>query len=132
MSDQRPPVCSARAYLPEELADHALAYETAPGEGGLELVQRQLRCTLEDHGDQGLHYAIVMELDGPDTGAVWARWMADRLISPRSFQGELVALKDCDEQGGARQACREHAGHQGGHSWQVEDPWVAVSYTLSG
>ena len=132
MPDHLPPVCSARAYLPEALVADVLAFEKGPGEADSAQVNRQLRCTLEDHGDTGLHHAIVMELDGPDRGAVWARWMADRLMSPHGFPGDVLVLPNCPEQDGGRQACREAAGHRGGHSWQVDDPWVDMSFTLSG
>jgi hypothetical protein len=124
-------VCSARAYLPEALVDEALAFETEAGEAQPDLVQRHLRCTLEEHEAIGLHHAIVMELNGEETGAVWARWMADRLMSPRSFPGDLLVLPDCPEQSDAQQPCREAAGHRGGHSWEINDPWTEPSYALS-
>ena len=132
MSDHRPPVCSARAYLPAALVNRALAFETIPGEAGPAQVNRMLRCTLQAHCDTGLHQAIVMELDGPDRGAVWARWAAERRTSPHSFSGDVLVLPDCNEHADEEHPCREAAGHSGGHSWQVNDPWSEFIQTLSG
>lgn len=118
-------VCGASAYLPSFLVARALALETSadrPAESGD--VQRYLRCALE-HPSGTDHYALVLELDGQDTGSVWITWPWDR--KPDSWQ--LLVLPDCPGEDG--QPCNEFEGHDGGHTAEVQDPWTDVSKSLS-
>jgi hypothetical protein len=119
-------VCGASAFLPGALVPDVLALETSterpavPGD-----VQRHLRCTLERHAPGSDHYALLMELDGPDTGSVWTTWPS----SGQAEQWPLLVLPDCP--GADDQPCNEFAEHSGGHTHEVHDPWSEVSHTLS-
>lgn len=118
-------VCGAGAYLPSSLVVRALALETSaarPAEP--EDVQRHLRCTLE-HAPGTDHYALVLELDGPDTGSVWTSWPWGQ----ESDSWQLTVLPDCSGKDG--QPCNEFEGHDGGHSAEVYDPWADMSDILS-
>jgi hypothetical protein len=116
------PVCGERAYLSIELVDKALEF-AAGGSVGPADVERQLRCTLQEH-TTGDHFAFVVDLDGRDTGSVWARWVQGRL--PAS----VVVLPDCDATGGSRsEPCCEFDGHPGGHTYELADPWAPSAVT---
>jgi len=109
-------VCGSRAGLPTYLVVDVLAL--APLRSGeLDGVQRELRCVLEVHHD-GPHFGLVREVEGADSGSVWARWHA--YDAPR----EVLRLADCDgaDRDGA-DVCEEFAEHPGGHTWQLADPW---------
>jgi hypothetical protein len=111
-------VCGAVAYLPLHLLGAALAF-AAPGTAQPADVERYLRCTLQAH-PEGAHFALVMELDGADTGSVWTRWTTGE---PPAI---LTVLPDCSaaraEDG---EPCCEWQEHPGGHSYEVADTWPA-------
>ncbi|HEY5833459.1 hypothetical protein [Streptomyces sp.] len=113
-ADGRPPVCGARAYLPEALVPLALRLETRADRATERDVERHLRCTLESH-EAGPHWELVMDLDGPDTGSVWTYW------ADGSAPESVVVLPDCP--GADGQPCTEYARHPGGHSPELHDPW---------
>lgn len=115
-------MCGARHYLPTHLVPLALRMETSTDRAAIESdVERQLRCTLQAHDDDP-HYALVMELDGPDTGSVWTSWAAGN--SPEL----LVVLPDCS--GADGRPCTEFDQHPGAHSPHIHDPWQDVSSAL--
>jgi hypothetical protein len=109
------PMCGERRYLPADLVQQALRFESPKKQRGADSVERALRCTLQDHGPD-LHHALVLELDRAESGAVWARWSGEGRL-------ELVRLPDCP--GEDESACNEYVDHPGGHSFQVHDPWGA-------
>jgi hypothetical protein len=119
-------VCGAGNYLPTYLVSEAMALETStrrPAEP--QDVQRYLRCTLERHEPGTDHHSLVLELDGPDSGAVWTTWPWDGL--PERWQ--LFVRPDCPGIQGL--PCNEYEGHEGGHTPEVQDPWTEVSESLS-
>lgn len=110
------PICGERTYLPAELAGRALKF-AAGDTVGLVDVERELRCTLQDH-DTGDHFALVVELDGTYAMALWTRWMQGR--SPAT----VVVLLDCDAVSRSTgEPCCEFADHPGRHSYELADPW---------
>jgi hypothetical protein len=108
-----PTACGERVALPAALVDAALRL-AAPRAAGPEDVERELRCALERH-DLGDHHAFVLELPGPTSGAVWARWTRGR--PPVG----VVVLPDCPVASPPppSEPCCEFADHQGAHSWQL-------------
>jgi len=117
------PVCGARTYLPTDLVPAALALETSTDRPAVEAdVERNLRCTRQDHDHEDEHTSLVLELDGVDTGSVWARWFYARLPE------RLVVLPDCPGANG--QACSEFEGHPGGHSFEIHDPLDEIGRAL--
>jgi hypothetical protein len=120
-----PTVCGARGYLPEDLVNVALRFESRPGETQVPDVSRHLRCTLQPH--PGLqHHAIVMELAGVETGAVWAHW------SDRQFPRELDVYPDCPRGADSPSPCTLFAGHPGRCSHELHDPLEDISRVISG
>lgn len=114
----RPSVCGAQTMLPLALLVGALDMETARGRADITDVEEQPACLLQAH-PLGAHHGIVMELDGPDTGAVWAVWSDGG--SPH-----LVVLPDCNGATSNRMdACCHYAEHPGGHSYELHDPLLA-------
>jgi hypothetical protein len=110
------PACGSRAYLPTVLVPLAVGLAPA-GSGEPADVQRQLRCVLEEH-HEGPHYGFVLDLEGIGTGAVWTRWRTEE------EPGAVFVLADCDlGSPDGMDACEEFAGHPGGHTWQLADPW---------
>jgi hypothetical protein len=69
---RRVPVCGVQTTLAPDLVAVTLAFEGAAG-ARAEYVEVHLRCVLQAHAD-GEHHGFVMELDGHDSGAVWATW----------------------------------------------------------
>lgn len=112
------PVCGERASLPTGLVH--TAWKFAPDIATAGDIQRELRCTLEQHTG-GDHHAFVMHLAGTDSGSVWTRWT--RGNDPAT----VLVLLDCDavSPGPGFEPCCEFASHSGGHTWQVADPWRA-------
>lgn len=112
------PICGERTYLPAELL--ASTGEFAIPSSKAADVQQDLRCCLEEHdeGDHD-HYAYVMDLDDPESGAVWTTWVRGELPA------ELLVLQDCpavssEELG--REPCCEFRDHPGRHTWEIADP----------
>ncbi|MEW2547786.1 hypothetical protein AB0910_18780 [Streptomyces sp. NPDC047002] len=111
------PLCGATARLPERLALAALRLAPEPyGEPEDARLERDLWCTREAHGADE-HHALVRELDGVRTGAVWTRWRDGG--RPRT----VTVLPDCPavmtRTDGGSEACAEFLGHPGGHSWEL-------------
>lgn len=104
------PVCRERRVLTGEPRAAAVAFGPH--------VEQDLRCVLQTHR-AGAHHAYVLDLDGPDTGAVWARWE-----SPDDTPG-LEVLPDCPAVDSVTpdEACCAYDGHPGAHSYQLTDPW---------
>jgi len=121
-----PQVCGSGGYLPEELVPAALALETRPGLATTQDVGRHLRCTLETHGQDQPHWAIVLELAGVDTGSVWTSW-------PDGEQPEgLRVVADCPAlDGDSGYPCSGYARHLGLCDFALHDPLDEVSRTLS-
>lgn len=111
------PVCGQRARLTDRLV--AAALECAPaGSASADDVERDLRCTLQAHATGG-HHAFVLDLDGRDTGAVWARWEGS------GGSPALTVRPDCPARTPLPpgDACCQYADHPGGHSYELTDPW---------
>ncbi|HEY5835144.1 hypothetical protein [Streptomyces sp.] len=107
----RPAVCGERGYLLSDLIPAVLTHNVAgaaePGD-----VEQDLRCTLEAH-TTGDHHSLVMELPGPDTGAVWTRWTRGH------YPTTVTALLDCPSTDpDTAEPCCEFAGHPGAHSYE--------------
>lgn len=116
-SPDRPSVCGERGYLLSRLIPAVLAYAPV-GTAGPEDVEQHVRCTLQTH-TTGDHHALVLDLPGRDTGALWTRWM--RGHHPTA----LYVLPDCpstDRDTG--EPCCEYAGHPGSHSYALANPWI--------
>lgn len=108
-------VCGERGRLPVQLVPEAMAHAAA-GAAAADDVERHPRCMLEAH-TVGDHFAFVMELDGPGTGAVWTRWSRD---GPPAV---LLVLPDCPAtEADTREPCGEYDGHPGGHTYELTDP----------
>lgn len=106
--------------LPDRLVTAALEF-VLPGISRIPEVHRDLRCPLQEHTN-GDHYAYVMHLDGPDTGAVWTHWI------PGQEPGEVVVLPDCEvvSPSPSREPCSEFAEHPGDHTYNIADPFAAA------
>jgi hypothetical protein len=78
-------------------------------------VERRLHCTREAHTGSD-HQALVRELDGVHTGAVWTHWPdGGRPVA-------VLVVPDClavvtAETGST--ACAGFRGHPGAHSWEL-------------
>jgi anti-sigma regulatory factor (Ser/Thr protein kinase) len=106
--------CGEQGRLPVQLVPEAMGYAAA-GAAAADDVERHPRCQLEAH-TVGDHVGFVMELAGPDTGAVWTRWSRD---SPPAV---LLVLPDCPAtEAGTREPCCEYGGHPGGHTYELAD-----------
>ncbi|MEV1009175.1 hypothetical protein [Streptomyces sp. NPDC049881] len=88
------------------------------GEHAEELPPGVVRCELAAH-DGGSHHVYVADLDGPDTGAIWAAWQSGQPLG-------LTVLPDCPGRNGPpgvrQEVCCFFAGHGGPCSWDVPDP----------
>jgi hypothetical protein len=81
-------------------------------------VQVDLRCTLAAH-PTGDHFALVRDLDGPDTGALWTTW------TPGHRPADVIVLADCDAaEPGTGEPCCEFTAHPGAHTFDIADPWT--------
>ncbi|WNI16893.1 hypothetical protein [Actinacidiphila sp. ITFR-21] len=120
----QPQVCGRRSFLPAALVPAAVALEPHPGRASAADVERDLRCTLQAHGDDD-HQAFVLDLDGPDTGAVWASWCDG------TVPAQVRVLPPCPAVGGG-EPCMEYAGHRGGHSFELHDPLADRSRAIGG
>lgn len=112
--DLRPLVCGTDVLLPLALLVAAPGLEAA-GTAGLDDVMEHPLCQLQARHVTP-HYATVMELDGPTTGAVWVRWADDADV-------RLVVLPDCPvSHPSGSEGCGMFSGHPGGHTWELRDP----------
>jgi hypothetical protein len=110
-----PTVCSATVLLPIALLVGAVDMEPAPGRAELSDVEERPVCTIQGDHD-GAHYGLVMNLDGPTSGAVWAVWTS-------GGAPHLIVLPDCPASASTgMDACEHFEAHPGGHSWQLHDP----------
>ncbi|WP_329175157.1 hypothetical protein [Streptomyces sp. NBC_01477] len=106
------PVCGRPARLPERLVQEALRIATPYGSPHEADVERDLWCHLQAHGDRD-HFALVLDLDGVATGAIWTHW-AD------GTPAALDVRPDCpfvDPE--SREGCCEFAFHPGAHSHRL-------------
>jgi len=109
-----PQVCGSGGYLSEELASAALELEKRPGLATTQDVERRLRCTLETHGPDHVHCAIVLELAGIDTGSVWTSWPDGQVPST------LWVVPDCPAlDGDSDVPCCGFAEHAGRHTFAL-------------
>lgn len=115
---ERLPVCGHESYLAAELVP--LALKLAPeGSSVAEDVRRDLSCSLQEHSEGVDHHCFVMELAGIDTGSVWTSWPSGE--QPAS----VFTMPDCTVHGpGDEDICEEFEGHLGGHTWQLDHPWL--------
>jgi len=109
-------VCGARAELPANLVPQVLALALGARRQPPDEVERNLRCTMQQHVPGSDHYAVVLELDGAHTGSVWVSWPDH--CPPR----RVIVLPDCD--GDDRGPCTEFRGHAGDHTPGLYDPWA--------
>jgi hypothetical protein len=120
MADGQPRICGDQVLLTLALFLGALQMEPTPGAATLDDVTEAPTCTLQQH-DAGEHHGVVLDLDGPDSGAVWAVWTD--IVSPR-----LVVLPDCPaSRADGMRSCCQYLDHPGGHTWQVHDPLQAAA-----
>ncbi|MFJ2116465.1 hypothetical protein ACIOEX_32070 [Streptomyces sp. NPDC087850] len=99
--------CAEFQWLPRPLLHGTLA-ATTPVPGAGDGILRTLECSLPSgHGEQ--HYALVCELDGAGTGAIWAPWTGS--MPPTA----IVTLPDCPYLGAEEGGCILYAGHGGDH-----------------
>ncbi|MEC3995132.1 hypothetical protein VSR01_16980 [Actinacidiphila sp. DG2A-62] len=109
----RPPICGELVTIPTSLTVTAARYANRTGIDPAEI--RDVRCTLQAH-PTGDHWAFIVE--ATETTGVWTRWNA-------TDAPEVVfVLPDCPATDPEQQAiCSEFEFHDGGHTWQVDDPW---------
>ncbi|MFJ5608210.1 hypothetical protein ACIQCJ_02275 [Streptomyces sp. NPDC093221] len=115
------PVCGRTARLPEHLVQETLRAARPYGAAEEADVERNLWCHLQIH-DDGDHFALVFDLRGVDTGAVWARWADGKPVAA------LDVRPDCsfvDPE--SHEACCEFAFHTGAHTHQLTDTPVDSS-----
>ena len=112
------PACGQLARLPRPLVSVALSH-AAPGSASVLDVERQLRCLLQEH--QGDHHALVLQLDGSVTTAVWTSWADDQVPEAVEVRDDCTAVSS---PGRGSQPCCEYAEHPGAHTFDVEDPAV--------
>jgi hypothetical protein len=96
-----------------------LAFDRAAG-ARPEDVEVNLRCVLQAHAD-GEHHGFVMELDGIDSGAVWATW-TDEPPTAVEVRADCRAVSPPER---GSQPCCEFAGHPGAHTFDTDDSWAA-------
>jgi hypothetical protein len=115
------PVCGRTARLPECLVQEALRIATPYGSAGEADVERDLWCHLQVHGD-GDHFALVLDLDGVATGAIWTRWASGTPVATLDIRPDCSFV---DPE--SREACCEFAFHPGAHSHQLAATRVEFS-----
>ncbi|MFI0722077.1 hypothetical protein [Streptomyces sp. NPDC021224] len=77
-----------------------------------------LRCALQTHVG-GEHHAFVLQLDGPEGGAVWTSW-TDSPPARVEVRGDCQAVSPPER---GSQPCCEFAGHPGAHTYDAYDTW---------
>ncbi|CAG6394096.1 conserved hypothetical protein [Actinacidiphila cocklensis] len=115
------PVCGRPARLPEYLVQEALRIAAPYGSADEADVERDLWCHLQVHGD-GDHFALVLDLDGVATGAIWTRWAGGTPVAALDIRPDCSFI-DPD----SRDACCEFALHPGVHSHRLTAMPVASS-----
>lgn len=107
------PVCGQTARLPEPLVQEALRIATPYGSPDVADVERDSRCHLQDRHD-GDHFALVLDLDGPTTGAVWTHWADGAPATSLDIRPDCP-FSDPETQ----ERCCEFALHPGAHTHQL-------------
>ncbi|MFF6955598.1 hypothetical protein [Streptomyces sp. NPDC008317] len=115
------PVCGRTARLPEHLVQQTLRAATPYGSADEADVERSLWCHLQIH-DDGDHFALVLDLGGVDTGAVWARWADGKPVEALDVRPDCSFVNH-----ETREACCEFASHPGAHTHQLTDTPVEFS-----
>jgi hypothetical protein len=124
MTDSRPLVCGESMLLPLQLLVKALDMEREPGAADLTDVIELSECLLQQQ-HLGAHHGLVMELDGPDTGAVWVVWTD----GGTPF---LIVHPDCPgETPDGREGCGAWEDHPGGHTFELHDPRMASARAIA-
>jgi hypothetical protein len=106
-------VCGRPARLPRYLVREALRIAAPYGLAEEADVERNLWCHLQAHGE-GDHFALVLDLAGVATGAIWTSW-ADGVPA-----AALDIRPDCsyvDPE--SHEPCCEFASHPGAHSHRL-------------
>ncbi|WP_052848726.1 hypothetical protein [Streptomyces avicenniae] len=111
MTVTRVRMCDGWTYAPARLAPLL-------GEHAEDLPPGLVRCELGAHAS-GPHHVYVADLDGRETGAIWAAWQSGDPLA-------LTVLPDCPckngQPGVQEEVCCFFAGHSGPCSWDVRDP----------
>ncbi|MFC4035822.1 hypothetical protein ACFO3J_30770 [Streptomyces polygonati] len=84
-------------------------------------VERDLRCHLQVHSD-GEHFALVLDLDGLATGAIWTRWADGTPAAALDVRPDCSFIDPA-----SHDACCEFAFHPGAHTHQLTAIPVEVS-----
>ena len=107
----RPLRCGAAIGLQEHEVYRALQFDRT-GLSTLRDVMFAPGCYLEQHN--GEHHALVLELPGPRSGAVWAVWRT-------GHRPYFLVLPDCPAISADRRedACGGYRGHPGAHAWEL-------------
>jgi hypothetical protein len=107
-------VCNYEALVPEKFTDLVLS-QAPEGEYSASDVEQTVRCTLEEHAVP-VHYGLVLELNEPKAGAVWAVW------DSTDGHFSLQVSADCLAQPvNGSEICTEFFQHPGGHTWELTD-----------
>ncbi|MFC4035062.1 hypothetical protein ACFO3J_26845 [Streptomyces polygonati] len=107
------PICGQAIRLPEHLVGEAIRLAGEHGAPDEPDVERDLRCYLQIH-DSRHHFALVLDLAGAATGALWTRW------AEADSPGALEILPDCSyADPESREPCSEFANHPGAHTHQL-------------
>lgn len=110
-----PQACGDQVLLPLALLIGAVAMEPRPGEASVYDVNERPSCLLQDR-HIGAHHGLVMNLAGPDSGAVWAVWI-------HGGAPHLTVLPDCEvSTADGMDGCCSFAGHVDRHTWALHDP----------
>jgi hypothetical protein len=107
------PVCGQLTRLPEYLVQEALRIATPYGSPDEADVERGLWCHLQAH-DDGEHFALVLDLDGVATGAIWTHWADGAPVAALDVRPDCSFI-DLE----SREACCEFALHPGAHSHRL-------------
>lgn len=111
----RPRTCDAETLLPLSLYAAVIQMTGVDWE----YIEETAMCFTEA-GHDGPHHGLVVELDGPTTGAVWALWESTGALL-------IEVLPDCPESSAEGDGCAYYLDHEGGHSWDVYDPRQALA-----
>lgn len=116
-----PRICYASTLLPLTLLESAVRLDPT-GVPSLLDVTESPSCGLQEHDAVTSHYGFVMDLDGPDSGAVWAVWTGE------AGAPMLLVRPDCPSASPDRMdGCGLFTAHQGRHTWELYDRESALA-----